>query len=597
MKHFLAIVLVFCFHICYCQQIVDVNVDSLNNNVENAGTAQDRVRALCDLSFAYYRVSPDSGLRYGFEALDLARKVSYENGVANAHKHIAINYIALSEYAKAIENLLAALAIFEKLEDKEQIASVYNKLGLVYSYNNDPKALSYCEKALHLYKSINDTNGIAQVYGNMGNVYFFLAKYSEALSAYKLALDQCKKQQDRYGMAQNIQNIAMVNTVNADYSEAFDNTKQALSINEQLNNLYGLAISKGNMGVLYLYVLKDSVTKFKLPVGRTQALQTAIQYLEESIKLSQKLGAIDIAQNFYKDLSEAESLIGNANNALKYYKRYNEYKDSIYSRKNLQKIAYLETERDIYIKDKQIQINELKLEKRNSQILLISIAGILVLLVLVVLFKERRKSERLLLNILPTVIAARLKNKEHPIADYLPEVSVLFVDMVGFTKYTSETDPKKVVNMLNEIFTIFDDIAGKYKMEKIKTIGDCYMAVAGAPIAMQNHTEAAANMALEIKSMITSIRENFGDHIDFRVGLDCGPAIGGVLGKRKFVYDIWGDTVNTASRMESSGAAGEIHCTSNFKTATDKLFVFTARELMQIKSKGLMQTWLLIAKK
>lgn len=593
MKFCQAIIVLLLVNVCVAQPVTQSNIDSLKRMIELQRSDTGKINTLCELSFAYYRISPDSGIAYGFEALEIANRIKWQPGIANAHQNIAVNYISLSEYAKALENLLTALAIYEHSDKYKQIAAIYNKLGLVYAHNNNSKALEHYEKSLELYRELKDTNGMAQVYGNIGNVYFSNAKFDEALSAYSLALEHYQKQNDKYGMAQNIQNIAMINTVKANYDEAFKNNELAIEINSQTNNLYGLAISYGNMGVLYMYILRDTITKYKLPYNREAALGRAIDYLQKSIAIAKKLGALDIVQNFYKDLSDAENMLGNPTEALKYYQLYSTYKDSIYSRRSLQKIAYLETERDIYLKDKQIQINKLKLEKRNNQVIFISLGSLLLALSLVVVFRERRKSEKLLLNILPRSVAQRLKDKEHPIADNLSAVSVLFVDMVGFTAYTASTDPKQVVNMLNDIFTIFDEIADRNGLEKIKTIGDCYMAVSGAPRAMQDHARAAAMMALEIKAMVPVIREKFGRHIDFRIGLNNGPAIGGVLGKRKFVYDVWGDTVNTASRMEAMGKAGEIHCTDNFRQATANYFSFTARDTVEVKGKGVMQTWIL----
>ncbi|MEZ5016127.1 MAG: adenylate/guanylate cyclase domain-containing protein [Flavipsychrobacter sp.] len=593
MKLKMTVVLLVCINICYAQQYTSSDIDSLKNIASKQQIDSSNVNTICELAIAYYRTAPDSGLIYGFEALRISKKSEWEIGQAKAYKVIAINYIALSEYAKALENLLAALEVYEKYNYDREVASIYNKLGLVYARNDNSKALSYYQKSLDLYQKINDINGVAQVYGNMGNVYFSTTNYAKALSNYNLALEQCRKHNDNYGIAQNVQNIAMINTVEANYKEALKNNELAIDINEKLNNQYGLAISYGNLGVLYMYILQDSTTNFKLPYDKNTSLKTAIHYLEKSVNIAQNLGALDIAQNFYKDLSDAEKMLGNNGKALEYYKLYSLYKDSVYSRKRLQRMSYLETERDIYIKDKQIQINNLKLEKRNNQIILIGAGSLLLMLSLVFLYKERRKSENLLLNILPNAVAKRLKNKEHPIADNLPEVSVLFADMVGFTKYTTESNPKHIVNMLNDIFTVFDEIVEKNGLEKIKTIGDCYMAAAGAPNSMSNHAAAAAITAIEIKKSVNNLKEKYGINIDFRIGVDCGQAIGGVLGKKKFVYDIWGDTVNTASRMESTGIAGKIHCTENFKEALEHKFLFSRGEYMQIKGKGMMQTWFL----
>jgi class 3 adenylate cyclase len=210
--------------------------------------------------------------------------------------------------------------------------------------------------------------------------------------------------------------------------------------------------------------------------------------------------------------------------------------------------------------------------------------------------EEKEKSEQLLLNVLPDQIAERLKQGEQPIADHFDEASVIFIDVVDFTKLSAKSTPQKMVNMLNDVFTHFDKIAEKYGLEKIKTIGDCYMAAAGIPIHRSDHAEAIAMMAIEsMKSMNGFITED-GHEIQFRVGIDCGPIVAGVIGKQKFIYDLWGDMVNTASRMETNGITGKIQCTERFK---DKLGIrsvdlgikFEERGEIEVKGKGKMKTY------
>ena len=220
------------------------------------------------------------------------------------------------------------------------------------------------------------------------------------------------------------------------------------------------------------------------------------------------------------------------------------------------------------------------------------------LLVVNIIRKERKKSESLLLNILPKKIADRLKLKEQPIADSFKEVSILFIDMVGFTKYTENRDPKEVVSTLDDVFSKFDDLAEKHGLEKIKTIGDCYMAAAGIPEPRADHTYVAVAMALDIKDAMKGYATKDGMQLHFKMGIDCGPVVAGVIGKKKFIYDLWGDAVNTASRMESTGVVGEVHCTQTFKETLeksdfDKSMAFRSRGTIDIKGKGMMETWLI----
>jgi class 3 adenylate cyclase len=178
---------------------------------------------------------------------------------------------------------------------------------------------------------------------------------------------------------------------------------------------------------------------------------------------------------------------------------------------------------------------------------------------------EKEKSDQLLLNVLPEQIANRLKKGETPIADHFEEASVVFIDIADFTKLSAKSTPQKMVNMLNDIFSIFDKISAKYGLEKIKTIGDCYMAAAGIPVPRADHAEAISKMAIEIMQTMKDYRTEDGNEIKFRIGLDCGPIVAGVIGEQKFIYDLWGDMVNTASRMETNGIIDRIQCTERFK--------------------------------
>ncbi|PMB52126.1 adenylate/guanylate cyclase domain-containing protein [Fischerella thermalis CCMEE 5201] len=205
----------------------------------------------------------------------------------------------------------------------------------------------------------------------------------------------------------------------------------------------------------------------------------------------------------------------------------------------------------------------------------------------------QEKSERLLLNILPEMIAEKLKHQHTTIADSFHEVSVLFADIVGFTEISSSIPPQRLVELLNEIFTIFDKLAEDHQIEKIKTIGDAYMAVAGLPIPRSDHAQAIAYMALDMQKAINKFNQERNLSFCIRVGISTGPVVAGVIGLKKFAYDLWGDTVNTASRMESHGLAGCIQvCEASHQCLKDK-FVLEKRGLIKIKGKGEMMTYLL----
>jgi adenylate cyclase len=210
---------------------------------------------------------------------------------------------------------------------------------------------------------------------------------------------------------------------------------------------------------------------------------------------------------------------------------------------------------------------------------------------------EQEKSENLLLNILPRQVAAILKNERRTIADSFGSASILFADVVGFTPLSSRMTPVAMVEMLNRLFTRFDELAEAYGLEKIKTIGDCYMVAAGVPVACDDHAERIARMALEMREHVRALTGPDGEQLQVRVGIASGPVVAGVIGRRKFIYDLWGDTVNTASRMESHGEPDMIQITRETYELLHRQFVCEPRGRVQVKGKGLLDTWHLVAER
>jgi adenylate cyclase len=207
---------------------------------------------------------------------------------------------------------------------------------------------------------------------------------------------------------------------------------------------------------------------------------------------------------------------------------------------------------------------------------------------------EREKSERLLCNILPERIAERLKNGESTIADSFAEVSVLFADLKGFTEFSQRCDARHLVGLLDEIFSAFDRLARVHGVEKIKTIGDAYMAVAGLPVPRPDHADAVAAMALGMQSAFRDVMEARGLGLELRIGIHSGPVVAGVIGRHKFTYDLWGDTVNMASRMESHGEASRIHVSAATRGLLGDRFRFADRGEVTLKGKGVVRTHFLL---
>jgi class 3 adenylate cyclase len=211
--------------------------------------------------------------------------------------------------------------------------------------------------------------------------------------------------------------------------------------------------------------------------------------------------------------------------------------------------------------------------------------------------REKEKSDRLLLNVLPRSIAARLRENQEALAESFDGATVLFADIVGFTKLAARVPAPELVALLDEVFSRFDDLAERHGVEKIKTIGDAYMVVGGVPERSDDHTTRVAAMGLDMLTAVAELERVAGLGIALRVGMHTGQVVAGVIGKKKFSYDLWGDTVNTASRMESHGAPGRVHVTEETYERLREAFALSPRGTIEVKGKGEMRTWFLDRRK
>jgi len=230
------------------------------------------------------------------------------------------------------------------------------------------------------------------------------------------------------------------------------------------------------------------------------------------------------------------------------------------------------------------------------------VAVSLVAMLLLITFAQGRDTaqarvEALLLNILPEEIAQRLQAEPYTIADHFDDASILFADVVDFTPLASRLSPREVVGILDRLFTTFDELVDRYQVEKIKTIGDCYMVAAGVPSPRSDHARALALMALDMQAAMRSVDEVGHLGLGLRVGINSGPVVAGVIGRKRFLYDLWGDAVNIASRMESHGTAGRIQITRATKELVDEEFLCEPRGTIPIKGKGEMEAWYLVARR
>lgn len=305
-------------------------------------------------------------------------------------------------------------------------------------------------------------------------------------------------------------------------------------------------------------------------------------------------------------LSQLYEKTGDYKQSIQYLKIGQKYRQKLLEETSLKDIAKYELVQNEAEKQILKQQNTQQTQKTYAAVLGVIIAlGVLAFAIYLLrqrrkLFREldieKQRSEALLLNILPANIAMRLKNDPRAIADAFEEATVIFIDIVGFTTLSAQHTPHEIVRLLNEVFVWFDQLTGRLGLEKIKTIGDCYMAVSGLPNYKADHLTSCIEMGLTILQDPGRFRF-FGQQIQFRIGIDTGPVVAGIIGEKRFLYDLWGDVVNTASRMESNGLPDTIQITERVYEKVKDQYKFQERGLVEIKGKGKMKTWLIAPEK
>ena len=503
-------------------------------------------------------------LEYYSQALPLNEELGLLVDIARLHSNCGNVYADLSDYDQALEQYFKALAIHEECNDTMGVASVCGNIGLIYKNLSDKtRALEYLHQSLGLYESLGNSSGIALTTGNIGNLYEHFGEHTAALEYLLRALAMHEQFEEYHEAARTTGNIGLVYYSISDYSAALEYLLKALALHTAGGSSASAAIALGHIGELYAEHDFDGYDP-----------ERAEEYLLRAYALSNDIGAkhhlsavcLSLAEFYERTLQWEKFAV--------YYKQYHELKEEVLSEKTRQQAEEIAWERKEAEREKSLAI-----ERARAQ-----------------------ATDEILANILPRSITERLIGGEKKIADTHHDVSVLFVDIVGFTKLSSLLPAEELIDLLDIVFTRFDTICNRHGLEKIKTIGDAYMAACGAPVRYENHAERAANAALEMMEDFTIDHEfSVPVNLRFRIGLHSGSVVAGIIGENKYSYDLWGDAVNTASRMESHGEAGKIHVSEEFRQAfvgsssdlSPSSLRFVDRGEMEIKGKGMMKTYFL----
>lgn len=490
--------------------------------------------------------------------------------------------LALESYIKANE-----VAILSGGNENQGIASI--SIADVYSeMGNSKNAQLYYQKGIIILREFGDRIDLATALLNAGDESFNSKEYDMALLYFKESGQIFKDEDYLLGTAYNLGNIGMVYAELGKNLLAEQNIKEAITLLQEFSDYPAIAEYLTYMSDIYMdkddYASALNYAHTSLDIAQNNDLQKQIS--ESSLKLY--------------ELHKANK---NSDSALHYYQRHIMYRDSVRNLEKVENMAFDNIKFSESVAEQEELAAEVAEQKSRTQLIILGFTGA-ILLALVYFFiairKEKKKSDSLLLNILPEETAEELKKKGKVKAREYESVSVLFADFKGFTAYSQNLSPEEIVKTIGYYFSKFDDIIAEYGLEKIKTIGDAYMCAGGIHGLKENHAEKIVAAALEITQFVDETKKDAAKgalNFDVRIGINSGPVVAGVVGTRKFAYDIWGDTVNVASRLESKGEVGKVNISENTYALVKEQYDCHYRGEIPVKNLGDLKMYLVKGQK
>ncbi|HOY32255.1 MAG TPA: adenylate/guanylate cyclase domain-containing protein [Bacteroidales bacterium] len=556
-------------------------------------------------------------------------------------------YYYKNDYANAMSFYIRSLDIYVDMNDASlysRVIQVMSEISYVYyDQMNYKQSLNYLFKALRIAEVMNDkSSGRSSLLTSIGNIYLDWKQYDVALGYFVKAYEINRKSNDNKALAYSLNDLGKVYFETGQYEKAFYYHKKAAELFSEINDNIGISISNTYLGKYYKTKGKynTALNYFKTALAnceqnQQQSIVSILLYetgsayyhmnlLDKALESSKKSLAIaegikykDYIYNNYLLISDIYAAKKNYQEALEFYRRYVSKKDSIFTADIYQHMADAEDkykadqrqkEIEILKQEEQIQIIDMRRQRifRNSLLIVVGLLAALAVVILrsyrqkrrdnFIIAAEKYRSEKLLMNILPEETAEELKKEGFAKPRYYENVSVLFTDFKGFTAFSEKLSPEKLVAELDYCFRAYDLIMEKYHIEKIKTIGDSYMCAGGLPVPNTTHPVDIVRCGLEICRFMEEYKtERLAENRPFfelRLGIHTGPVVSGIVGTKKFAYDIWGDTVNTASRMESSGVIGKVNISGSTYEYVKDHFKCAYRGKVEAKNKGLIDMYL-----
>lgn len=527
-------------------------------------------------------------LKYAEELIQLAIQANDNNYLFHGYYQKGNTKRLAGELEAALDAFIKSAEVAQKSKHPSREGSAYGAIADIYAVSRNHKnAMLYYHKAIATLQPTKDSIALASYISNAGDALLKNQDYDSALYYFKRAIRIFEKVNYPTGKAYCLGNIGMVYASTGQNTLAEKNINAAIKLLEETQDYYPICVYLISMCDIY-NEKKDS--------------SSALNYAFRSLKLAQQYNLKEQISDANLKLSQLYEQSGNQAASYKYYKAHITYRDSVNNIKSVQQLADLRT--DFEVSQKQVEVDLLNQEKRNQRIVMISLFSILALTTALLgtlywyfrnISREKKRSESLLLNILPSATAKELKERGKVEAVRFEQVTVLFTDFVKFTSIAEKVAPEQLVESIDYYFKGFDEITSKYGLEKIKTVGDSYMCACGLPTPDPAH---ARNVVQAAKEMVAMVKHEYNtkdelSHFEVRVGVHTGPVVAGIVGLKKWQYDIWGDTVNIASRMESKSEPGRVNLSESTYREVKDHFNCEYRGELEVKNRGLMKMYFL----
>ncbi len=638
----LCIILMSWGKLCMAQ---DPKTDSLKDAITQLPADTNKVNALLDLSAMIFGKEPDTAMFYAEKALDLSRQLNFKKGEGYALKNIGLAYYVKSDFVEVYNYWQQSLNVFKSINDKLGISNLNNNIGAVHFNNaNYSKALTFYFESLKAAEELGDTLRIATAMMNVGAAY---SDMKAAEGTRDKAMDYYNRSVPLFEDAGNLDALGTVNAnlgelyfLNGDYKTALNKFEKALEALKQsggnlafvltfIGKIYALEGKKELAVQFHNQAIQSALSKDS-KYQLTQALigladhyqdlgewRPAIQYYAQAQEIANELDLNAELQEAYAGLASSAASLTDFEKAYEYQQLFNETREKVFSDEMAKAVGNVQFQYDLDKKEAEVELlkkenalSELAVQRANLLwYLFMGIAGFLIIIAGGIYYQywyarrsnkiiseERNRAESILLNILPADTAQELKEKGYVEAKKFEKTTVLFTDFKNFTRTAEATSPEDLVKSVDYYFTKFDEIVTRHNLEKIKTIGDAYMCAGGLPVPNSSNPSDAVNAAIEMLEAVETIKKAPPEGIipfDIRLGINTGPVVAGVVGTKKFQYDIWGSTVNLASRMETSSTPGKINISENTYQLVKDEFDFEYRGEIEAKNGELLKMYFL----